>query len=58
VDVQAVKALMRGTCVAFASSEIAERLAGSVTGTILPFSFNPELALMQRIGIRRVLSFH
>jgi prolyl-tRNA editing enzyme YbaK/EbsC (Cys-tRNA(Pro) deacylase) len=26
--------------------DIAERLAGSVTGTILPFSFNPELNLM------------
>ncbi len=43
VDLQAVKALIRGTYVAFASSDIAERLAGSVTGTILPFSFNPEL---------------
>src|SRR5437660_10649303 len=46
VDLQAVKALMRGTYVAFASSEIAERLAGSVAGTILPFSFNPELKLI------------
>jgi Ala-tRNA(Pro) deacylase len=46
VDLQAVKALMRGTYVAFASSDIAERLAGSVTGTILPFSFNPELDLV------------
>jgi len=46
VDLQAVKALMRGTYVAFASSEIAERLAGSVAGTILPFSFNPELEVV------------
>lgn len=46
VDLQAVKALMQGTYVAFASSEIAERLSGSVTGTILPFSFNPELELV------------
>src|SRR5437868_4088958 len=46
VDLQAVKALMRGTYVAFASSEVAERLAGSVAGTILPFSFNPELELI------------
>src|SRR5205807_7690950 len=46
VDLQAVKALMRGTYVAFASSEIAERLAGSVGGTILPFSFNPELEVV------------
>ncbi len=43
VDLPTVKTLMQGTYVAFASSEIAERLAGSVTGTILPFSFNPEL---------------
>ncbi len=46
VDLQAIKALMHGTYVAFASSDIAERLAGSVTGTILPFSFNPELQLL------------
>jgi Ala-tRNA(Pro) deacylase len=43
VDLPTVKTLMQGTYVAFASSKIAERLAGSVTGTILPFSFNPEL---------------
>src|SRR5438128_11355704 len=46
VDLNAVKALMRGTYVAFASPEIAERVAGSVAGTILPFSFNPELGLV------------
>ena len=46
LDLQAVKALMGGTYVAFASSDIAERLAGSVAGTILPFSFNPELELV------------
>ena len=37
---------MHGTYVAFASTDIAERLAGSVTGTVLPFSFNPELELV------------
>ena len=46
IDLNAVKALMRGTYVSFASSDIAERLAGSVAGTILPFSFNPELELI------------
>src|SRR5260221_14454484 len=46
VDLQAVKALLKGTYVAFASSDIAESLAGSVAGTILPFSFNPELELV------------
>ena len=46
VDLNAVKALMGGTYIAFASQDIAERLAGSVTGTVLPFSFNPELELV------------
>jgi Ala-tRNA(Pro) deacylase len=46
VDLQAVKALLGGTYVAFASPELAERLAGSVTGTILPFSFSPDLEVI------------
>src|SRR5713101_1538494 len=46
VDLNAIKALMHGTYVAFASPDIAERLASSVTGTVLPFSFNPELELV------------
>ena len=46
VDFQAVKALLRSTYVAFASPDIAEQLAGSVAGTILPFSFNKELELV------------
>jgi Ala-tRNA(Pro) deacylase len=46
VDLNAVKALLGGTYVAFASPDIAERMAGSVTGTVLPFSFNPELELV------------
>jgi Ala-tRNA(Pro) deacylase len=46
VDLNAVKALMGGTYVAFAAPEIAERLAGSATGTVLPFSFNSELELI------------
>jgi Ala-tRNA(Pro) deacylase len=46
VDVQAVRALLGGTYATFASADVAERLAGSVTGTILPFSFDPELELM------------
>src|SRR3990172_6075848 len=45
LDLNAVKTLMGGTYVSFASADIAERLAGSVAGTILPFSFNPELEL-------------
>jgi Ala-tRNA(Pro) deacylase len=46
VDMNAVKALLGGTYVSFASKDIAERLAGSVAGTVLPFSFSPELELM------------
>ena len=30
----------------FASPDIAEKLAGSVAGTILPFAFSPELELI------------
>lgn len=46
VNLPAVKALLGATYIAFASPEIAERLAGSVTGTVLPFSFSPELELV------------
>jgi len=46
VDFQAVKALLGSTYVTFASPDIAEQLAGSVAGTILPFSFNEELEMV------------
>jgi len=46
VDLNAIKALIGGTYVSFASPDIAERLGGSVAGTILPFSFSPELELI------------
>jgi len=46
LDLNAVKDLFGGTYVSFATPEIAEKLAGSVSGTILPFSFNPELVLV------------
>jgi Ala-tRNA(Pro) deacylase len=46
VNLAAIKALFGGTYAAFATAEIAERLAGSVAGTILPFSFKPELELI------------
>ncbi len=51
VDLNAVKALLGGTYVAFASPDIAERLAGSVAGTVLPFAFNPELELVVDPGL-------
>lgn len=46
VDLRAVNSLKGGTYIAFASPEIAERLAGSVAGTILPFSFTPDIELI------------
>ena len=46
VDLAALKALAGGTYVAFASTDKAEALAGSVSGTILPVSFHPDLELI------------
>ena len=46
VDLNAIKNMFRGIYVSFATPEIAEKMAGSVSGTILPFSFNPELELI------------
>ena len=52
VDLQAIKRLYSGTYVSFASTEIAERLSESVSGTILPFAFSPELELIADPGLR------
>ena len=46
LDLEAVKALFNGTYVSFASPEKAEELAGSVLGTVLPFSFHKDLELI------------
>jgi Ala-tRNA(Pro) deacylase len=51
VDLQALKVLAGGTYVALASTHKAEALAGSASGTILPFSFHPELALVVDPGL-------
>jgi Ala-tRNA(Pro) deacylase len=51
VDLGALKGLLGGTYVAFATQEIAERLAGSVSGTVLPFAFDPELTLIVDPGL-------
>lgn len=45
VDLQAIRALLGGTYVAFAGKDKAEELAGSVSGTVLPFSYHPRLEL-------------
>ncbi|RBQ15780.1 YbaK/prolyl-tRNA synthetase associated domain-containing protein [Spongiactinospora rosea] len=46
LDVQAVKALLDGTYATFADRAKAEELAGSVSGTVLPFSYHPRLELI------------
>lgn len=46
LDLGAVKALLGATYAAFASPEVAEELAGSVVGTVLPFAFGPRLELI------------
>ena len=46
VDLNKIKNMFEGIYVSFATPEIAEEIAGSVSGTILPFSFNPELKLI------------
>lgn len=46
VDTGKVKALFSGTYAGFAATEVAERLAGSVAGTVLPFAFHPDLILI------------
>jgi Ala-tRNA(Pro) deacylase len=46
VDTGKIKALFNGTYAGFAATDVAERLAESVAGTVLPFSFHPDLMLM------------
>lgn len=46
LDLAAVKALLGGSYVAFAATVKAEQLAGSVSGTVLPFSYSAQLELI------------
>lgn len=46
LDLTAVKELMGGTYVGFAATQKAEALAGSVSGTVLPVSYHPQLELI------------
>lgn len=52
-DLSALKTLAGGTYVALASTERAEALSGSVSGTILPFSFHPDLEPVVDPGLLR-----
>jgi Ala-tRNA(Pro) deacylase len=46
LDFSAVKALLGASYVAFADPGQAEQLAGSITGTVLPFSYDERLELI------------
>jgi Ala-tRNA(Pro) deacylase len=47
VDTGKIKSLFSGaTYVGFAAKDVAERLAGSVAGTVLPFTFHSDLVLI------------
>jgi len=54
LDLNTLKLIFGATYVSFASADIAERLAGSPSGTILPFSFSPDLELIADPRLRRV----
>lgn len=46
LDLPAVRTLLGGTYATFAGKDKAEELAGSVSGTVLPFSYHPRLELI------------
>jgi Ala-tRNA(Pro) deacylase len=46
VDLSSIKMLFNARYVSFASAEVAEALAGCVSGAILPFSFNRDLEVI------------
>ena len=46
VDLDAVKSLFGASSVGFAELEFAERLAGSPSGSVLPFALHPDLELV------------
>lgn len=46
VDLDGLRDLYDGTEASFAARDVAEELAGSVSGTIIPFAFHQELELL------------
>lgn len=51
VDLDVLADRYSGRDAAFAAREVAERLAGSVSGSITPFAFSPELELVVDEGL-------
>jgi Ala-tRNA(Pro) deacylase len=58
LDMDAVRALLGARYVAFAEAETAERLAGSVAGTVLPFALHPDLELIVDPGVLTMPMLH
>jgi Ala-tRNA(Pro) deacylase len=55
VDTSKVRSLFSGaTYAGFAATDVAERLAGSVAGTVLPFAFHPDLMLIADLSITQI----
>lgn len=46
VNIETIKKRFSATFVRFADSNVAENLSGCVTGTILPFAFDPKLEIL------------
>jgi Ala-tRNA(Pro) deacylase len=46
VDLEELRDMYAGTEVSFAARDVAERLAGSVSGSVMPFARHPELDLV------------
>jgi Ala-tRNA(Pro) deacylase len=60
VELAAIKTLLDARYVSIASAEIAEELAQSAVGTVLPFAFNPRLELIADVSLpeRETLFFN
>ncbi|MCT9075534.1 YbaK/EbsC family protein [Streptomyces fulvoviolaceus] len=51
VDLDAVRTLFAARYVGFSDAQTAERLARAIPGTVLPFSFDPELEVVADPGV-------
>lgn len=51
VSIDRLKALYDATYVGFAAREVAEQIAGTVAGAVLPFAFDPDLDLIVDPGV-------
>ncbi len=46
LDLNKIKAMFNGEYISFAAQDVAEKLTGCSAGTILPFSFNPDMQVL------------